>query len=422
MPAIAYLANLYPAPSEPYVREEIAELRRRGARIIPCSIARNSHALEDELRTCSAETLYVRPLKLGLIIQATWLVSRNLLRLQHILIRILLRGEEPFLKRVKALAHTWLGSYLALLLANKRVDHIHVHHGYFGSWVAMVAARVLGITFSMTLHGSDLLLHPSYLDLKLKECSLCFTISDFDRRHLLKNHPEVDPCKIIVHRMGVECCDPRVRQREQIDSPLAILSVGRLHPVKDHKFLLLACRLLKHNGLSFVCRIAGEGDERPILERMIVRLGLAREVELLGHIAHDELAGYYDAADMVVLTSRSEGVPLVLMEAMARGALVLAPGITGIPELVLHDETGFLYQPGSLEDFVLQVEQIHRVNFALDRIRHAARQRVLTRFNRDINLGAFCDSLLLHLGASHDRHPEFPAFLGVKPDEDPVLQ
>jgi len=98
--------------------------------------------------------------------------------------------------------------------------------------------------------------------------------------------------------------------------------------------------------------------------------------------------------DLVVLTSRSEGVPLVLMEAMAHGKTVLAPAITGIPELVKHGETGFLYQSGSLDNFVAQIEVIRNSSSALPRLRRAARQHVLEHFDREKNLAALADLLV----------------------------
>ena len=96
----------------------------------------------------------------------------------------------------------------------------------------------------------------------------------------------------------------------------------------------------------------------------------------------------------MVLTSRSEGIPLVLMEAMAHGKLVLAPAITGIPELVLDGKNGFLYRSGSLEDFAERVELIRNSLSALGPLGRAARQHVLQHFNRETNLAAFCNCFL----------------------------
>jgi glycosyltransferase involved in cell wall biosynthesis len=142
------------------------------------------------------------------------------------------------------------------------------------------------------------------------------------------------------------------------------------------------------------CFIAGEGPERRKLEWLIEELQLTDVVTLLGHVPHDEIERYYQVADLVVLTSHSEGIPLVLMEAMALGKIVLAPAMTGIPELVVDGKTGFLYKPGELEEFVWRVEEICGSLRALDSVRRAARAHVQTEFNQKKNLQLFADLFL----------------------------
>ena len=199
--------------------------------------------------------------------------------------------------------------------------------------------------------------------------------------------------------MGVDtsvqiCPNARVQPAK---SCLVMLAVGRLHSVKDHAFLVRTCSRLRDRGMNLLCLIAGEGPERASLERLIGELGLEKEVRLLGHVPRQQLDPYYAMADVVVLTSRSEGIPLVLMEAMALVKTVLAPAITGIPELVMDGKTGFLYPINSMDDFVARVEMIHRSEPSLQPIRQAARQHVLEHFNREKNLSQFCDFFVTHL-------------------------
>jgi len=414
MPVVAYLANQFPSPVEPYVVHEVRELRRRGVTVIPCSALRVRAALDDDLHPLAAETLCLQPLQFTLLIRAAWLCLRRSFLLKEFFFRALLAGSEAPARRLRALSHTWLGVCYALRLEKHGVEHIHVHHGYFASWIAMVAARLQGISFSMTLHGSDVLLHPAYLDIKLKNCIFCATVSEFNRRHLLTRYPEVESNKIVLQRMGIDCHEnsPPTRQVKPEVPCLVMLAVGRLHPVKDHAFLVRACRQLKDRGANFICLIAGDGPERSPLERLIRDLELHGEVRLLGHVPHRDLDTYYAAADLVVLTSRSEGIPLVLMEAMSHGKPVIAPAITGIPELVIGGETGFVYRPGCLEDFVAQVELVRNSPPMLGPLRRAARQHVIEHFNREKNLAAFCDLLLARIERT----------TGNQSYENPVLQ
>jgi colanic acid/amylovoran biosynthesis glycosyltransferase len=420
MITVAYLAIQFPAAVEPYVGEEIRELRRRGVTVIPGSVrkpdasARGSAGLDSE-----PEILCLQPLHPLVLLRALGLGIWRWKRIAHLLKRVLLRGKESPRRRMKALLHTWLGAYYAVLLQKRGVDHIRVHHGYFASWIAMVAAQLLGIDFSLTLHGSDLLIDGAYLDTKLKDCQFCVTISDFNRRHILERFPAIDPAKIIVLRLGVDDVAsaesaPKTRKSER--HPLTLLAVGRLHAVKDHAFLVRACARLRDGGLDFQCLIAGEGPERRHLESLIFENQLEERVTLLGHVDRSQMGALYERADAVVLTSRSEGIPLVLMEAMIRSRLVLAPAITGIPEIVIPGKTGFLYAPGALEDFVARIfflnlllqSEDHSAVSRLDWIRHAARLQVFQNFNRRKNLTHFGERFLQLIAGSDFASQNFP--------------
>jgi glycosyltransferase involved in cell wall biosynthesis len=419
MPIVAYLANQFPSRVEPYVAQEIQELRKCGVTVIPCSARHSSTSLNSDLSRLAGETLYLQTLKLGLLIYAAFLCLAKFPSLKDFFRRALFQGHEPLGRRLRAVLHTWLGVYFALLIEESGVQHIHVHHGYFASWIAMVAARVLEIDFSMTLHGSDLLIHAAYLDIKLENCKLCLTISEFNRQHILKHHSTLSPDKVVVRRMGIypgtnpcSYLKPSLKNRS-----LFMLAVGRLHPVKDHAFLIRACKRLKNRGVPFTCVIAGEGPERTSIETLIGELKLEGHVGLAGHLSAQQLDACYAGADLVVLTSRSEGIPLVLMEAMVRGKPVLAPAITGIPELVIDGQNGFLYSPGSLDDFVARVQLINESLATLGDLRRAAQQQVLQHFNREKNLAAFCQIFLTRI---------CPSFINSSTEghsyENPLLQ
>jgi glycosyltransferase involved in cell wall biosynthesis len=399
MLTIAYLANQFPCELEPYVGDEIAELRRRGAVVITSSVRSPNGAAE-------MPDIVLQHAAVRVLGPAMWLLISKWKCVLPLLIRIV-SSREPVGKRMKALLHTILGACYAALLRDHDVDLIHVHHGYFGSWIGMTAARLLNVGFSMTLHGSDLLRNASYLDLKLAQCDFCVTISEYNRNYLLKRFPDVDPGKILVSRLGVDVVERATRSTPQKNpDSLNLLAVGRLHEVKDHAFLLRACAELMAGQVPFSCRVAGDGPERHRLESLITKWGLQERVTLLGHIPRMRLPALYDAADVVVLTSRSEGIPIVLMEAMARGRIVLAPAITGIPELVRAGETGFLYQPGSLQDCVAQLRFIYsqmtgdKSGGLLEEMRRRATAHVDQNFNRAKNLQSFADLFLQRTAAA----------------------
>ncbi len=427
MNTVAYLANMFPSAVEPYVAEEIEELQRRGIRVIAGSVRRSQIGTSSVSN--NAPEIVLQSAGLRVLARAVRLCLWKWKVIAPLLVRAGCEGRERPWRRLKALTHTFLGACYAVMLDGREVDHIHVHHGYFGSWIAMTAARLLNVGFSMTLHGSDLLLQKgAYLSLKLADCAFCFTVSEYNRNYILQQYPEIDRRKIVTARLGVAVSDnappPPVSSRRAGDA-LTLLSVGRLHAVKDHAFLVRACAEMRRRGVPFQCFIAGDGDERSRLEALIHHCEVQGQVTLLGHVSRQRLDSFYKRADIVVLTSRSEGIPLVLMEAMARGKIVLAPAITGIPELVIAGKTGFLYKPGSERDLVahlllinwLRLAQGHGseqerppyVDWAITKvgnIKTAAYMHVRQNFNRSKNLEIFGNEFLDRISTRTESAPD----------------
>ena len=402
MTTVAYIANEFPSPLEPYVMDEIAELRRRGVEVICCSGKRVSpNGLNLAERAFWKQTHYLQPFTDAQLIQAMHKLGSDRRELWRLLRPLVVDPSASPGLRIRALGHTLMGATLADELAPPDVEHIHAHHGYFASWIALVAAQLLGIGFSFTLHGSDLLRRADLLAAKLHACRFCITVSDFNRQYILRNYPATRPEKVLVQRLGVDRVlswpVPPNSAAAAGGRPFCLLAVGRLHPVKDYEFLIQACSTLRAQGFDFLCWIVGEGPERAALERQIAKLELGSYVHLIGQVPRSGLDAYYRHTDLVVLTSKSEGIPVVLMEAMSREKLVLAPAITGIPELVDDRRTGFLYSPGSQTDFIETVNWIYANHASLAQIQRAAAAKVATSFNRQRNLRAFADRFLAHI-------------------------
>ena len=414
MLTVASLANEFPSPIERYVTDSIEELESRGIRVIAGS------ARWPRKPAGRPPEIVLESLEAKVLARAVWLLIRRWNRIAPLIRRIAFRGSEDFWRRAKAAAHTFLGGCYAAQLEGQRLDHIHVHHGYFGSWIAMTASRLLGVPFSMTLYGSDLLLHRVYLETKLEECAFCFNVSEYNRDYILERYPKIDPQKLMVLRMGVDLPEhvkPAIADAKTDSDLLTLLAVGRLHPVKDHAFLVRACARLKTRNVPFECFIVGEGPEHLALESLIRQYELEEHVHLMGYVSQEQRDSLYERADAVVLTSRSEGIPVVLMEAMARAKIVVAPAITGIPELVIPGKTGFLYTPGSMESFVecltfIRSQMQSAAAGHLDWIGYAARAHVQDNFNRSKNTQLFADLLLQRITPQTESTP----------DESPVLQ
>ncbi len=407
MTTIAYIANEFPSSLEPYVTDEIVELRRRGAQVVCCSGKRVSpDDLTPPERAFWAETRFFQPLSDAELLGALRRLASNRHNLSQLLRPLLLERGVSSIRRMRTLGHSVMGAALAEQLASLKIDHIHAHHGYFASWMALAAAQLLGIGFSFTLHGSDLLQRADLLTAKLRACRFCVTVSEFNRRYILSTYPATPAEKVIVQRLGVDHVLPwpTANATTTGNRRFCLLAVGRLHPVKNHQFLIQACAELRDQSIDFICWIVGEGSERASLEKQIGKLGLRGRVYLIGHVPRSDLPGYYRYSDLVVMTSKSEGIPVVLMEAMAHEKLVLAPAITGIPELVEHQRTGFLYQSGSLPDFVSAICWIRGHQASLTGIQHSASASIAASYNRQRNLRTFAEQFLTRIPQSDVDH------------------
>jgi len=254
MTTIAYIANEFPSVLEPYVLDEITELRRRGAQVICCSgkrVSPNDLSLAE--RAIWKETRFFQPLSDEELVSAVRRLASDRHSLWQLLHPLLWErgasfGLKKYARRIRALGHTVMGAALAEQLAPLDVDHIHAHHGYFASWMALAAARLLGIRFSFTLHGSDLLQRADLLAAKLRACQFCVTVSDFNRQYILRHYPSTPSRKIIVQRLGVDRVLPwpaSASPTSEEKRRFCLLSVGRLHRVKDHAFLVRACAALR---------------------------------------------------------------------------------------------------------------------------------------------------------------------------------
>jgi glycosyltransferase involved in cell wall biosynthesis len=172
-----------------------------------------------------------------------------------------------------------------------------------------------------------------------------------------------------------------------------------MYEVKGHTYLIDACRLLKEEKLDFVCRLVGDGPFRPALEQQIERSGLTQHVSFCGEYTHQEIADLLQKVDTLVVPSiptssgRREGIPVVLMEAMASGVPVVASGISGIPELVEDEVSGLLVRPRDPEALAMAIKRLYQDPGLCQRLGQAAREKVLAEFDLDVNAASLAHSM-----------------------------
>ena len=382
---IGYLVSRHPATSHTFIRREIAALRRRGAEIHTFSIRR---PFPEEVRSEAdrrdlADTWYVLPVGAAALIR------------EHL--AALVRRPGPYLRTLRrALRHRlpgarevlWASFYFAeaILLARelerREMRHLHTHFANSGADVGLLAACYLGIGWSLTLHGSGDFDSPRRGLLSTKIASSRFTVcvSHFGRAQALR---VVDPShwsKVFVSRCGLELAELPRRDRRS-NERFRILCIGRLTPVKGHLGLLDAFAELLNEGVDAELRIVGDGPEKQRLERRIAENGLLDRCSMLGRMSANEVFRELESADLFVLSSFMEGLPVVLVEAMALGVPVIAPRLAGIPELVLDGQSGLLFTPAHWSELSQAMVRLAGDPEERSRLGKEGRQRVEAEFD-----------------------------------------
>jgi colanic acid/amylovoran biosynthesis glycosyltransferase len=260
-------------------------------------------------------------------------------------LQLFLKRLVVFLKAV-SVAHHLQGSGVQLL---------HTHFAWLSGAATWICARLLDKPFTVTLHAYDIYSHKNdLLPLVSREATHLITISNFNRLHLA----ELGTCPVeaisLIH-CGVDLAKFRNHQHNKeeppICDPLRILSVGSLVAMKGHRYLIKACHLLAEKGLDFTCTIIGSGPDESVLRKQIRAYGLQDKVKLLGAQLHPEVIASYYQHGLFVLASivepdgNRDGIPVALMEAGTVGLAIISTSVSGIPELIRHNQTGWLVPP-----------------------------------------------------------------------------
>ncbi len=407
--SVAYVLKMFPRFSETFILNEILELERRGVEIHVFSMKTPSEP-------------YVQP-RVGLVkgpvcVVPTFAEARRHHIRAHAL--CILRSPRRYLQtllfaRARRTQAAWNKFLVAPFIVQRArdagVEHFHAHFASGPARQAKFASMISGIPFSFTAHAKDLFWkghqHGKNNKLKKRVCLANFvvTISEFNREFIESQNFKVPRRCLVTVYNGLNLDHwPLLRPVGRPitagarDRPL-FLAVGRLVPKKGFNVLLRACGILRSYGQDFQCVIAGEGPERGRLEHLVEKLGLADHVRLVGPVLQDRLLDeFYSRATLLVQPSVTsadgdqDGIPTVILEALAVGLPVVASPVSGIAEAVIQGETGLLAKPGdpialaeAMNELTMDPELVHC--FAI-----AGRRLIERRFNLKNNA-----KILIHL-------------------------
>jgi colanic acid/amylovoran biosynthesis glycosyltransferase len=281
------------------------------------------------------------------------------------------------------------------------VDRVHSHFANSGATVAMLAAHHLELPWSLTLHGISETDGAAgmLLPAKLERAEFAACASWFMRAQAMRVTTPKHWTKFHVIRCGVDISELPSTGRIGSNQPLRLITVGRLSPEKGYAGLLYAVSKLVGWGIDFKITIVGEGPLRTAIQYQANELGLKDRLELKGAIAEDETLAEIGASDVFVLASLMEGLPVVLMEALALGKPVVAPSVAGIPELVTDGLNGLLFRPSDWEDLAEKIAHLAKDESARQGMSDRAYATVANEF--DINVAVGPLAILFSGGDGH---------------------
>lgn len=384
---VAYVVSRYPAISHTFIRREIAALRRRGVDVDTFSI-RRGEARSDADRRELETTFVVLDRASGVAVSVVRTFVRRPWRWTKALgatLRERLHGPGGLLR---ACAYFAEGMHLASEIERRGVARVHNHFVNPAAAAGLAAARYLGLPWSCTVHGLSDLAGPTTVLLPARAEAAAFVASatHYGRAQVLRVVPPALWDRVHVVRCGIEPATiPRVASRRvgRAGEPLRILCVGRLAPEKGHLGLLAAFHAVVEAGIEARLTILGDGPERARIEAEIRARGLDDRVELPGAASEEEVFAAMSRSDVFAMSSLMEGLPVVLMEALATELAVVAPAVGGIPELVGHGETGLLYEAAHWPALGERLITLARDPELRERLGRAGRKRVLADFDVD---------------------------------------
>ncbi len=381
---VAYLTGEYPRATDTFILREVQALRKQGLDIITCSVRTTppEHHVGPEQRAEAAATFNVlaaarRPTRLILSHLKAMRSPNRYLRALSLALRTSPAGVRG---HIYQLFYFLEAAVLTDHLRAEGVDHLHNHIATSSCTLAMLTSAMSGIPYSFTLHGPDIFFEPRYwrLDAKIETAAFVACISHFCRSQaMVFSKPEHWEKLKIVH-CGVE---PERYGRGPRSARPTLLFVGRLAAVKGVPVLFDALASVIKDRPTVLLRLIGDGPERGKLEARAAQMGLGAHVEFCGYQSQAEVAEALSRTDIFVLPSFAEGVPVVLMEALASQVPAVTSRIAGVPELVEDGVSGLLVPPGSPACLATAIDRLLTDEELCKEMGHAGRDKVMSDFD-----------------------------------------
>jgi glycosyltransferase involved in cell wall biosynthesis len=380
---VGYIVSMFPAIGRTFEMREMLALNLENFQVYVFSL----RTPEDESCSCYAKNLLSKTfhspffLSLPLIgAQFHYIILRPRAYFKTLLYLLRTNWRTPIVL-LRSMAIFPKSVHFARQMERLKIDHIHAHFIHIPTTAAIIISRLTGIPFSCTGHNSDIFQYPpADLEERIKLAAPFITISLFWKRYLTNLFGGKVGAKIEVVHCGIDLEEfHRIQPSQQ--NPIRLLTVARLEPIKGIRYLIEACHLLREKGIEFQCSIVGKGTKKKDLERQIHKNRLESLITFHGAVLPESTVDFYQKADIFVLPSLREGIPVAAMEAMAMELPVVSTNVFGIPELVENGVEGILVNPGDAKELACAIEALCLNRELRSRLGRNGRSKIEQDFN-----------------------------------------
>jgi len=361
---IAYLAPEIPGISSTFVNNEILWLEDDEIHVVPISVHKPKTSFDP--KNLADRTIYLYDSKIIAFIASAAIhsIQNPILFLRTIFLLFSDIRKTGLLKKtsIKLSYQFMAANRLARILQTNQCSHLHVHFMDVPAQIAMYASSLTGIPFSITAHANDIFENAFLLKTKAERARKVITISEFNRRYLIQQ--DLPQNKLGIVRCATKISEnPKTPDKSSLTTP-TIGSLGRLVEKKGMDKLIRAISILIQNGYQLRLEIVGSGPLENELKSLCEDLRITSHVIFHGAIDNSKVPIWLNKIDIFVLACQidssgdMDGIPVALMEAMAHGVPVISTKLSGIPELIIHNKTGLLAEPGSASSMAKRIKEM----------------------------------------------------------------
>lgn len=384
---IGYVISQYPAPSHTFIRREVAALRARGLRVATYSVQRPPEGLGGALDREAASTTFsalAQPFLRYVTVHLNAAATRPGRYLKTL--ALALRHRVPGARAALwSLFHFAEAILIAHQMRKDGVTHLHNHFANSGATVGLLATRFAGLGYSLTLHGISEFDYPAGLLLsrKIQAAQFVACVSRFGMAQAMRLTKPDQWNKLTLVRCGVDLDALPSAHTDPSSGELHIICVGRLSPEKGQAGLIEALAMLRDREVPCDLTLVGDGPDEEQIRALVDERGLTGQVHFAGRLDEPSTLARIATADILALPSFMEGLPVVLMEALALRVPVVATRVAGIPELVEDGMTGLLFDPADWAGLAEAIARLAHDSEFRCRLAEEGRRRIEERFAID---------------------------------------